>query len=104
MSIDRNKPVYTIGVAADLAGISQDTLRNYEDVGLIKPHRTSKNRRLYTQAEVEWASCIRELIKQGHNIVSLKKILKYESCYQLKGCSEEVIQNCQAAKERLYEK
>ena len=50
MSVNKSKPVYSTGVAADLSGLSPDTLRNYEKAGLIKPHRTKGGKRLYKPA------------------------------------------------------
>jgi MerR family transcriptional regulator, heat shock protein HspR len=105
MDIDKNKPVYSTTVTADLSGISKSTLIRYEKAGLITPHKTKKGKRngqrLYSNTDIEWLICIRDLIKQGYSIISLTKLLKYESCYQLKGCSKEVIQNCNAVKKRL---
>ena len=38
---DRNRPLYMIGVAAELAGVHPQTLRAYEQKGLVTPQRTS---------------------------------------------------------------
>ena len=38
---DRNRPLYMIGVAAQLAGVHPQTLRIYEQKGLVTPQRTS---------------------------------------------------------------
>lgn len=99
MDIDKNKPVYSTTVAADLSGISKSTLMRYEKAGLITPYK-NKKQRLYSNTDIEWLTCIRDLIKQGYSIISLTKLLKYETCYQLKGCSEEVIKNCSVIKEK----
>ena len=45
---DRNRPVYMIGVAAELAGVHPQTLRTYEQKGLVTPQRTSGNTRTAT--------------------------------------------------------
>ena len=50
---DRHKPVYMIGVAAELAGVHPQTLRSYEQKGLLTPQRTSGNTRMYSQADIE---------------------------------------------------
>ena len=50
---DRDRPVYMIGVAAQLAGMHPQTLRSYEQKGLVTPQRTSGNTRMYSQADIE---------------------------------------------------
>ena len=49
---DRNRPLYMIGVAAELAGVHPQTLRAYEQKGLLSPQRTSGNTRMYSQADI----------------------------------------------------
>jgi MerR family transcriptional regulator/heat shock protein HspR len=44
--LNEERPVYTIGTAAELLGVHPRTLRLYEDSGLIRPARKN-NRRLY---------------------------------------------------------
>ena len=58
---DRNRPLYMIGVAAELAGVHPQTLRAYEQKGLVTPQRTSGNTRMYSQADIERLSLINEL-------------------------------------------
>ena len=43
---DRHTPLYMIGVAAQLAGVHPQTLRIYEQKGLVSPQRTSGNTRM----------------------------------------------------------
>ena len=43
---ERNQPVYMIGVAARLSGMHPQTLRSYEQKGLVTPQRTSGNTRM----------------------------------------------------------
>ena len=65
---DRNRPLYMIGVAAELAGVHPQTLRAYEQKGLVTPQRTSGNTRMYSQADIERLSLtgvIRILDLQG---------------------------------------
>lgn len=52
MSKLSHKPVYTIGVTSELLGIPPHTLRLYEKEGLILSHRTSTNRRLFSDVEL----------------------------------------------------
>jgi len=49
---DSEKPVYTIHIAAELLGCHPRTLRIYEQVGLVRPKRTAKKYRLYSQNDL----------------------------------------------------
>lgn len=44
---------YLVGHVAQLAGISQRTLRHYEDIGLLVPQRASNGYRSYTDADID---------------------------------------------------
>lgn len=72
---DRNRPVYMIGVAAELAGIHPQTLRSYEQRGLVNPQRTSGNTRMYSQADIERLELITELTDEGINVAGVIRIL-----------------------------
>ena len=47
-----NRPIYMISVAAELVGVHPQTLRQYEDKGLVRPKRTPGGTRLYSEADV----------------------------------------------------
>ena len=72
---DRNRPLYMIGVAAELAGVHPQTLRAYEQKGLVTPQRTSGNTRMYSQADIERLSLINELTGEGINLAGVVRIL-----------------------------
>ena len=72
---DRNRPVYMIGVAAQLAGMHPQTLRSYEQKGLVTPQRTSGNTRMYSQADIERLALINELTDEGINLAGVIRIL-----------------------------
>ncbi len=80
---DRNRPVYMISVAAQLAGVHPQTLRAYEQKGLVTPKRTSGNTRMYSQADIERLELINELTGEGINLAGVIRIL------DLKGRLEE---------------
>ena len=50
---ESERPRYMISVAADLVGMHPQTLRIYEQKGLVQPKRTAGNTRLYSDADVE---------------------------------------------------
>ena len=76
---DRNRPLYMIGVAAELAGVHPQTLRAYEQKGLVTPQRTSGNTRMYSQADIERLSLINELTGEGINLAGVTRILDLQS-------------------------
>ena len=75
---DRNRPLYMIGVAAALAGMHPQTLRSYEQKGLVTPQRTSGNTRMYSQADIERLELINELTDEGINLAGVIRILDLE--------------------------
>ncbi|MBQ9691222.1 MAG: helix-turn-helix transcriptional regulator [Eggerthellaceae bacterium] len=72
---DRNRPLYMIGVAAQLAGVHPQTLRMYEQKGLVNPQRTQGNTRMYSQADIERLELINELTGEGINLAGVIRIL-----------------------------
>ena len=75
---DRNRPLYMIGVAAELAGVHPQTLRAYEQKGLLTPQRTSGNTRMYSPADLERLELIGELTSEGINLAGVIRILDLE--------------------------
>ena len=71
----RNRPLYMIGVAAELAGVHPQTLRIYEQKGLVNPQRTRGNTRMYSQADIERLQLINELTSEGINLAGVIRIL-----------------------------
>jgi MerR family transcriptional regulator, heat shock protein HspR len=71
--------VYVISVAAELAGMHPQTLRIYEARGLVKPKRSPKQTRLYSQRDVERLRRINELTTQvGMNLAGVERVLAME--------------------------
>lgn len=76
---DRNRPLYMISVAAELAGVHPQTLRSYEQKGLVTPQRTSGNTRMYSQSDIDRLELIQELTAEGINLAGVTRILDLES-------------------------
>ena len=72
---DKDRPLYMISVAAELAGVHPQTLRIYEQKGLVSPQRTRGNTRMYSQADVERLQLINELTDEGINLAGVIRIL-----------------------------
>jgi MerR family transcriptional regulator/heat shock protein HspR len=71
--------VFMISVAAELAGMHPQTLRLYESRGLIKPSRSPKKTRLYSQQDVERLRRIQELTTEvGLNLAGVERVLELE--------------------------
>lgn len=76
-SISRDEPCYTIGVVARMVDLHPQTLRNYEDMGLVVPQRTGGNIRLYSQREVDLLLKINRLTQEmGVNLAGVEIILR----------------------------
>src|SRR3954467_13927464 len=69
-----------ISVAAELAEMHPQTLRMYEDRGLIKPQRSPKGTRLYSQEDVERLRRIQELTCElGMNLAGVERVFELEA-------------------------
>jgi MerR family transcriptional regulator/heat shock protein HspR len=68
-----------ISVAADLVGMHPQTLRIYEQKGLIRPRRTAGGTRLYSEADVERLRLIQQLTNElGLNLAGVEHVLRLE--------------------------
>ena len=98
--LDKGRPVYTIGTAAEILHVHPRTLRLYEDGGLVRPARKN-NRRFYSASDLEWISCIRYLLhEKGLNQEGLRRLLALIPCWDVKGCSPEERAHCAAWQDR----
>jgi MerR family transcriptional regulator/heat shock protein HspR len=78
-SIDAERGVFMISVAAELADMHPQTLRMYEARGLIEPKRSPKNTRLYSQRDVERLRRIQQMTsEQGLNLAGVETVLELE--------------------------
>jgi MerR family transcriptional regulator, heat shock protein HspR len=76
---DSTRPVYMISVAAELAGMHPQTLRIYEQRGLIDPTRSPKGTRLYSQEDVERLRRIQALTTElGMNLAGVERVFQLE--------------------------
>ena len=75
----RKRPLYMIGIASELIGVHPQTLRMYEQRGLLRPRKSIKNTRLYSQEDVELGRYIQKLTQEmGMNLAGVKKVLDLE--------------------------
>ena len=78
VSIDSERGVFMISVAAELAEMHPQTLRMYEARGLIEPKRSPKNTRLYSQRDVERLRRIQRMTAEGLNLAAVETVLGLE--------------------------
>jgi MerR family transcriptional regulator/heat shock protein HspR len=68
-----------ISVAADLVGMHPQTLRIYEQKGLVRPKRTAGNTRLYSEQDLERLRLIQRLTSElGLNLAGVEMVLRLE--------------------------
>ena len=76
---DPGRPRYMISVAAELVGMHPQTLRIYEQKGLVRPKRTAGNTRLYSDEDVERLQLIQRLTTEiGLNLAGVERVLHLE--------------------------
>ena len=74
-----DRPIYMISVAAELVGVHPQTLRLYENKGLVRPQRTPGGTRLYSEADVERLRIIQRLTTElGLNLAGVELVLRLE--------------------------
>lgn len=75
----RQRPLYMISVAAELAGMHPQTLRIYERKELIRPQRSAGNTRLYSEADIERLRTIQHLTQvEGVNLAGVERIMELQ--------------------------
>ncbi len=71
----RDAPCYVMSVAARLVELHPQTLRRYEEIGLVKPARVS-GKRLYSPKDIERLRLITRLTEElGVNLAGVEVIL-----------------------------
>ena len=74
-----DRPRYMISIAAELVGMHPQTLRMYEQKGLVAPKRTRGNTRLYSEADLERLRLIQRLTTElGLNLAGVEIVLRLE--------------------------
>ena len=77
--IEHEHPRYMISIAAELVGMHPQTLRVYEQKGLVRPKRTAGNTRLYSERDVERLRLIQRLTTEvGLNLAGVELVLRME--------------------------
>ena len=73
---DSSLPKYSIAVASDLSGVSQQQLRRLEEGGLVQPGRTAGNTRRYSDDDLDQIADVSALTDEGINAAGIRHILQ----------------------------
>ena len=76
---DDSTPVYAISVAAQIAGLHPQTLRQYDRLGLVSPDRTGGRNRLYSLRDIERLREVSRLSSDGVNLAGIQRILELQT-------------------------
>jgi MerR family transcriptional regulator, heat shock protein HspR len=78
-TVDYERPRYMISVAADLVGMHPQTLRIYENKGLVRPGRTPGGTRLYSERDLDRLRLIHRLTTElGLNLAGVARVISLE--------------------------
>ena len=95
-------PVFVISVAAELAGMHAQTLRQYDRLGLVSPGRTPGGGRRYSPRDVALLREVQRLSQEdGVNLAGIKRIIELESRVEaLEHRVHELLEELQTAESR----
>jgi MerR family transcriptional regulator/heat shock protein HspR len=95
-------PVFVISVAAELAGMHAQTLRQYDRLGLVRPGRTAGGGRRYSPRDVALLREVQRLSQEdGVNLAGIKRIIDLESQVEaLQLRVQELLEDLQIAESR----
>ena len=77
-AVTDDAPLYAISVAAQLAGLHPQTLRQYDRLGLVTPRRVGGRNRLYSANDVARLREIADLSSQGLSLEGIRRILELQ--------------------------
>lgn len=75
---EQHAPVFVISVAAELAEMHPQTLRQYDRMGIVTPKRQGGKQRRYSQRDVELLREVQRLSKEGVSLAGIKRVMELE--------------------------
>jgi len=101
-AVAEDAPVFVISVAAELAGMHAQTLRQYDRLGLVSPGRTPGGGRRYSPRDVALLREVQRLSQEdGVNLAGIKRIIELESRVEaLQSRVHELLEELQMAENR----
>jgi MerR family transcriptional regulator/heat shock protein HspR len=76
---DVDTPMFAIAVAAELAFMHPQTLRQYDRMGLVVPTRTGGQSRRYTMRDIAQLREVARLSNEGVSLEGIRRILELEN-------------------------
>jgi len=76
--MDENSPIFVISMAAELAGMHPQTLRQYDRLGLVSPGRTVGKSRRYSMRDVARLREVAQLSAEGVSLEGIRRVLELE--------------------------
>ena len=77
-AFDPEAPVFPVSVAAQLADMHPQTLRQYDRLGLVQPSRAPGQARRYSQRDVDLLQRIQQLSQEGVSLEGIRRIIELE--------------------------
>ncbi len=77
--MDETSPIFAITVAAELAGMHPQTMRQYDRIGLVVPQRTAGKSRRYSLRDIVQLKEIAALTAEGLNLEGIRRIVGLEN-------------------------
>ena len=74
-----DQPIFVISVAAQLADMHPQTLRQYDRLGIVSPSRAPGKSRRYSQRDVTMLREVQRLSHEGVSLEGIKRILQLEN-------------------------
>ena len=90
MAIDFEQPIFVISVAAELADMHPQTLRQYDRLGIVSPSRAPGKSRRYSQRDITMLREVQRLSQEGVSLEGIKRILQLENQIGRASCRERV--------------
>lgn len=96
------RAVYVVSVAAELAGMHPQTLRQYDRLGLVSPARTRSRGRRYSHRDVERLRRIQALSQEGVNLEGIRRIIELEKRVEELQAANAELRAREAAVQRIF--
>ena len=101
--MEEDRPVFVISVAAELAGMHPQTLRQYDRLGLVTPGRSGGGGRRYSPRDVALLREVQRLSQEeGVNLAGIKRVIELEHQVEaLRARNAELVEELAAARATL---
>ena len=80
-----NRPVFPIGVVAEILRVTPEILRSWEKTGILSPRRRG-GKRFYSELDLERLRFIKGLMSEGMNASAIRYFLRLYPCWEMNDC------------------